>query len=261
VTLLPLPPRLPRTPRVRRAVAALALCTGLAAGLTSCGEDPDKGTNGVGKLSAQEIEDRARTAADGATAVRVAGTLVSKTGSYRLNMRLKEGGGTGSVSFGKDTFELLRTGEELYIKADAAFWTHQEQGAGKEPSDSDIEAAEKLDGKYVKVPQGDSAYEQFRGFTDMDGLLDGLLGLEGELSKGGRTEIGGVRVIAVRAAEGAGGTLDVSLEGEPYPVQFSRAGGAGVLTLGEWGTDFPLEAPPEESTVDHGRLLPKSSAG
>ncbi|MFI6285290.1 hypothetical protein ACIBCM_11115 [Streptomyces sp. NPDC051018] len=251
---------LPPVSRARRAALSVILCAGLTTGLASCGEDPDKGTNGIGKLSATEIENRAREAADAATSVRLSGTLVSKGGTYRLNMRLKEDGGTGSVTSKDDTFELLRVGDDLFIKADAVFWTHQGDGKpGEEPSRTDAEAAGKLDNKYVKVPQGDPAYKQFRGFTEMDALLDGLLGMQGDLSKGARTKVGGMRTIKVKAEDGDGGVLDVSLEGEPYPLQFTRAGGAGVLTLGEWDLDFALAAPPKAETVDYGRQLPTSS--
>ncbi|MER6911520.1 hypothetical protein ABT354_07610 [Streptomyces sp. NPDC000594] len=257
---------LPSVPRARKAVLSLALCAGLALSATACSAeekpDPDQGTNGVGKLAAPQIETRARAAADAAKAVRLSGTLVSKGGTFKLDMRLKDGGGTGSVTSQKDTFELLRIGDDLYLKADASFWTHQDdgkQGGGKGGASdrADQEAAGKLGGKYVKVPQGDPAYNEFHGFTDMDVLLEGLLDMEGTLSKGERTKVGGVRTIKVQAADGAGGVLDVALVGKPYPVQFARAGGKGVLTLAEWDADFELAAPPKAATVDYGGQLPQ----
>ncbi|WP_309140466.1 hypothetical protein [Streptomyces sp. PKU-EA00015] len=245
--------------RARRALLAVVLCAGLTTGVTACGEDPDAGTNGIGKLTAQEIENKARVAADGATAVRLSGTLVSKGGTYKLNMRLKQDGGTGSVTSKENTFELLRIGDTLFLKADAGFWSHADGEDGEEPSGSDEEVADKLEDKYVKVPQGDPSYKQFRGFTDMDVLLDGLLGMQGELSKGDRTQVGGIRAIKVLAAKGEGGVLAVSLTGKPYPLQFTRAGGAGVLTLGDWDKDFELAEPSEDEMLDYGGQLPKTS--
>lgn len=202
----------------------LALCTVLTVGLAACAADPDEGTNGVGRLSAPEIEGKARSAADTAKAVRLSGTLVSKGDTFKLNMRLKQGGATGSVTTKNSTFELLRVGDALYLKADAGFWTHDSQG-GDKPTEADAEAADKLDDMYVKVPQGDPSYKQLRGFTDMDLLLAGLIGLHGEKVKGDRDQIGGVRTVKVKGgAEGEGGTLDVALEGSPYPLQFARGG-------------------------------------
>ncbi|MFD7443616.1 hypothetical protein [Streptomyces sp. NPDC059909] len=247
----------------RRAALPVALCMGLAAALTACaGEDPDAGTNGVGKLEAPAIEAKAKAAANAAQAVRLSGTLVSKGGTYKLNMRLKKSGGIGSVTTKNSTFELLRVGDALYLKADTAFWAHADSdgdGASEPPSKEDTAAADKLDDMYVKVPEDDPSYKQLRGFTEMDVLLEGLLGLQGKLSKGDRDTIGGVRTIKVLGSEGNGGTLDVSLKGTPYPLQFARAGGAGVLTLADWDEDFKLAPPTKEESVDYGRELPRTS--
>ncbi|MFC8916419.1 hypothetical protein ACGF5F_02115 [Streptomyces sp. NPDC047821] len=252
--------------RARRAALPVALCVGLTAVLTACAEeppDPDAGTNGVGKLSATEIETKARAAAAGAKAVRLSGSLVSKGGTYKLNMRLNQSGAAGSVVTRTSTFELLRIGDALYLKADADFWTSAEgdgagQGGGED--DSGAEAADKLDDKYVKVPEDDPSYKQLRGFTEMNVLLRGLLELHGDVVKGDRSKIGGIRTIKVAGgAQGEGGTLDVSLEGTPYPLQFARGGGAGVVVLSDWNKTFPLTPPSKDDTLDYGRQLPRTS--
>ncbi|MEV3989288.1 hypothetical protein AB0J57_10280 [Streptomyces sp. NPDC049837] len=251
--------------RARRAALPLALCVGLTAVLTACGEepDPDAGTNGVGRLSATEIETKARAAAAGAKAVRLSGSLVSKGGTYKLNMRLNQTGATGSVVTKTSTFELLRVGDALYLKADAAFWTSAESDGGDqddEKDDSGTGAADKLDDKYVKVPEGDPSYKQLRGFTEMNVLLRGLLELHGDIVKGDRSKVGGIRTVKVAGgAQGEGGTLDVSLEGTPYPLQFARGGGAGVVVLSDWNKPFPLTAPSKDETLDYGRQLPRTS--
>ncbi|MEE4494371.1 hypothetical protein [Streptomyces sp. BE230] len=252
--------------RRRTATFALVLCAGLTAALTACaGEDPDKGTNGVGRLTGPEIEKKAQTAADSADAVRLAGTLVSKGGTYKIDMQLKNKGGAGSVTSKNSTFELLRIGDELYLKADAGFWNHDDAKKADEgdeggASDAGGAAADKLDDKYVKVPQDDPTYKQLRGFTDKKVLLDGLLTLHGEVGKGDRDKVGGVRTIRILGGKGEGGALDVSLEGTPYPLSFARGGGGGVITLADWGKDFALAAPAADETVDYGKQLPKSAS-
>ncbi|MGW0463974.1 hypothetical protein ACWDX6_01705 [Streptomyces sp. NPDC003027] len=253
---------LPPPSRIRRAVLPMALSAGLTvATLAGCAADPDEGTNGVGKLSATAIEEKAQSAADAAKSVRLAGTLVSKGGTYKLNMRLRHDGASGSVTTKNSTFELLRIGEALYLKADADFWTHDDKPSPSpgEDGDADSEAADKLDDMYVKVPQDDPSYKQLRGFTDMDLLLDGLIGLHGEVVKGDRDKIGGMRTVKVKGGEeGEGGTLDVSLEGTPFPLRFARGGGAGVVVLSEWDKDFPLEEPAAGQTLDYGKQLPRT---
>ncbi|MEU9172465.1 hypothetical protein AB0D34_32555 [Streptomyces sp. NPDC048420] len=241
--------------RTRRTVLVSAMCALVVTGtgLTGCSEDPDAGTNGVGKLPAEQIQSRTRAAAESADALRLSGNVVTSGRTYRLDMRLNADGGSGSVTAEGATFQLLRIGEELYLKAGADFWT-QADGKG---DDSDA-AADKLDGMYVKVPSGDPAYKKFSGFTDKDVLLDGLLTLHGKLGTDGHHEQAGTRTIRITGDEGDGGTLDVSLEGQPYPLRLARAGGAGTLTFSAWGRNFALTEPKKDETVDYGRQLPTS---
>jgi hypothetical protein len=231
------------------------VCAMTSVTLTACGggeEDPDEGTNGLAKLTAEEIEREARGAVEGATAVRLSGTVITEGTTYRLDMRIGEEGGVGEVSTEGSTFELLRVGEDLYIKADVGFW--QAQGGEDEDEDAgeDPDPAYKLEGKYVRVAPDDPAYEQLSGFTDRLVLLEGLLALDGERATGERGEIGGVQTIRLEAAEGAGGAMEVSLIGTPYPLRFERGGAAGELTLTDWNKEFTLHAPPEEEILDYG---------
>ncbi|MER5909074.1 hypothetical protein ABT124_00895 [Streptomyces sp. NPDC001982] len=244
--------------RIRRAALLTATCalvvTGSAA-LTGCSEqDPDAGTNGVGKLPPEKIQSMSRTAAESAGTVRLSGTVVTSGRTYTLDMQLKDDGGTGSVTSNGATFRLLRIGEQLYLKADAGFWNHTEDNS-KHP---DTAAADKLGGKYVKVPQGDPAYKKFSGFTDKDVLLSGLLTLHGTLATDGHHSQSGTRTIRITGDKGSGGTLDVSLEGKPYPLRLERAGNAGTLSFSDWGKSFTVTQPPKSETVDYGQQLPTS---
>ncbi|OLZ67285.1 hypothetical protein AV521_25380 [Streptomyces sp. IMTB 2501] len=240
--------------RTRRAARATALCalamTGVAV-LTACGGgDPDAGTNGVGKLPADKIQAKTQAAASSASAVRLSGTVVTSGRTYQLDMQLKADGGTGSVTSKGATFKLLRVGEQLYLKADADFW-NQAGGQGADASGT-------LNGKYVKVPQGDPAYKKFSGFTDKDVLLEGLLSLHGTLATDGHHDDAGTRTIRITGDKGSGGSLDVSLEGTPYPLRLVRAGGAGTLSFSDWGKDFAVAQPAKDETVDYGKQLPAS---
>ncbi|MFF5154906.1 hypothetical protein ACFY3N_01320 [Streptomyces sp. NPDC000348] len=242
--------------RSRRAVLAGAVCALLVTGtaLTGCSEDPNEGTNGVGRLSADQIRSRSQKAAESAGTVRLHGTVVTSGRTYTLDMQLKEQGGIGSVTTEGETFRLLRIDDELYLKAGAEFWGRGDD----EDGEADAAAAGKLAEKYVKVPQGDPSYKKFVGLTDKNALLEGLLTLHGELATDGHHERSGVRTIRVTGDKGSGGTLDVSLEGKPYPVRLVRAGKAGTLTFSSWGTDFELKEPAEDETLDYGKQLPTS---
>lgn len=237
------------------------VCMGLTAALAGCAsEDPDKGTNRVGKLSAAKIEKKARQAAAGADSVKLSGDIVTKGQEYRLDMQLQRDGGVGKVSVeGGSTFSLLRKAKDLYLKADAGFWADQQKG-GKEPSKADIEAAGKLQGKYVKVPHGDPAYKQLSGFTSMDVMLDGLLVLNGKREKGERGTVDGFETISVQAGQGGGGIIDVSLNGKPFPLRLVRGGSAGTVQLQDWNKDFALKTPARNQVVDYGKSISASKS-
>ncbi|MDH6220082.1 hypothetical protein [Streptomyces pseudovenezuelae] len=240
--------------RTRRVTLVSAVCALVVTGtgvLTGCSEDPDAGTNGVGKLPAATIQSKSKTAAESAAAVRLAGNVVTNGRTYTLDMRLSSDGGTGSVTSKGVAFGLLRVGEQLYLKANAEFWNQADGG-------SDAGAGDKLDGKYVKVPKGDPSYQKFSGFTEKDVLLDGLLTLHGTVATDGHHEQSGTRTIRITGDDGSGGKLDVSLKGEPYPLRLERAGGAGTLTFSSWGKTFPLTEPKDDETVDYGKQLPTS---
>nr|WP_179350595.1 hypothetical protein [Streptomyces sp. Alain-F2R5] len=238
--------------RIRRAALIGAVCalTVTGAGVTGCSsEDPDAGTNGLGKLPADKIHAKTRSAAGSAEAVRLHGTVEAGGSTYTLDMRLKPDGGTGSVAAEGTTFGLLRVGDQLFLKADAGFWSHD---------GGDAKAAEKLADKYVKVPESDPVYKKFSGFTDKDVLLGGLLALHGTVETDGRHEQAGVRTIRITGDKGAGGSLDVSLEGTPYPLRLVRAGSAGTIGFSDWNKDFALKEPAKDDTLDYGKQLPTS---
>ncbi|MGG7571625.1 hypothetical protein [Streptomyces sirii] len=239
--------------RTGRTALAGAACVALAATLAGCaGEDPDAGTNGVGKLPPAKIESKALAAAQQAETVRLSGSVVSHGRTYKLNMSLAKNGAKGELTTNAAAFQLLRVGKALYLKADAAFWAGEKSGSSGAP---DQAAARKLGGKYVKVPAADPVHKRFSGFTDKDTLLAGLLGLHGKLTAGDRGDVDGVRTIRLSAAAGSGGTLDVSLEGTPYPLRLRRAGDAGVVRLADWGKSVDLKAPPKDQVVDYGTQI------
>ncbi|WP_420000514.1 hypothetical protein [Streptomyces boninensis] len=238
---------------MRKAAApAAVLCAAVLTAVTGCGDDPDEGTNGVGKLSASEIRDKTLAAAGKASSVRLEGSVVSSGRVYKLDMRLTRDGGTGEVSSKDGTFTLLRMDKTLYMKAGSDFWMKQSAGEKNTDSKADKAAAEKLSGKYVRVPGDDASYKQLSGFTQMQVLLDGLLSMHGKVEAGDRGEVGGVRTIQLAAGGGKGGTLDVSLEGTPYPLRLERAGGAGVVELAQWGEEFAVNPPQKDDVVDYG---------
>ncbi len=229
-------------------MGGVASAGALALALTGCGaEEKEPETNGLDQLPAAEIEERAQEAAAGAATVRLSGTVLTEHGSFRIDVRLGEDGGMGEVSADGTTFELLRVGDDLYIKADQQFW--ESEGI---PEELESDPTETLDSMYVRVVPEDPAYAELSGFTDKNTLLDGLLALDGEREAGGEGEIDGTPTIRVEADGGAGGAMEVSLTGTPYPLRLERGGEAGQLSMDDWGEEFSLNAPKEDEIIDYG---------
>lgn len=247
------------SPRTRFAILVGSGCALGGMLLTGCGEDPHAGTNGVAKLPPKKIESRTRTAAESARSVRMSGTVVSKGKKFRLDMRLKQDGGVGEVTNAGSTFELLRVGEKLFLKADEAFYRDREDGAAS-GGGADADAARKLEGKYLKVPTDDPAYQQLRSFTDMDVLLDGFFVLDGKLATDGRGRVNGVETVVLTAAGGKGGSVEVALKGAPFPLRYQRAGRGGTIELSDYNKDFTLKAPDGKQVVDYGKQISGSGS-
>ncbi|WP_255308013.1 hypothetical protein [Streptomyces marincola] len=239
--------------RWRRTMAGAACAAVLAVATPACGgaEEPEVETNGLDELAPAEIEERARQAAAEAPTVRLSGTVLVGDSSFRLDVRLGDAGAVGEVSVEGVTFEVLRVGEDLYIKADAAFWESEAI-----PEELESDPAEKLGGKYVRVAPDDPAYAEVSGFTDKDTLLDGLLTLDGERATSEEHgEIDGMETLRVEGNAGAGGALEVALFGTPYPLWIERGGDAGELSMNDWGEEFSLNPPPEDEVVDYGDAM------
>jgi hypothetical protein len=238
----------------RTALGAVCAALALATGCTGTPSDPDAGTNGIGRQAPEAIAAKARAAALAAPSVHLSGTVVSAGSTYRLDMRLKSGGGTGKVVSGARTFELLRVGSKLYVKGDAAFYSEASAA-----SSSAVSASTKLEGRYVRVHSADPSYKQLSVFTDKAALLGSVTDLGGPARKGDYREVDGVRTVAVTTDGGS--TLRVSLQGTPYPVQVVRPGGAGTLDLTDYGKDFPVAAPPAAQVLDFGTAAPAGGKG
>ncbi|WP_377269536.1 hypothetical protein [Peterkaempfera sp. SMS 1(5)a] len=234
---------------MRRTAALGTVCAAvaLAAGCSGPPPDPDAGTNGIGRQAPDTIAAKARAAALGASSVHLSGTVVSAGATYRLDMRLKSGGGTGKVVSGARTFELLRVGSQLYVKGDAAFYSEASSGSSSAVSAS---ASAKLEGKYVRVHSTDPSYRQLSVFTDKAAMLGSVTDLGGPARKADYRKVDGLRTVAVTTDGGS--TVRVSLQGTPLPVEVDRPGNAGTLTLSEYGRDFTVTAPSAGQVLDFG---------
>jgi hypothetical protein len=200
-------------------------------------------SNGVADKSANEILAATKQAATKAGSVHFFGSIVESGTPLKVDIRI-EGtkGGTGSMTIQGSHVDIIRVGNEAYIKGSTRFY---KQVAGSA-------AAQLLHGKWLKgsATKGDLA--SLAALTSMDKLFAAALKPGGKLSKGKETTIDGQKVIELTSSEG--GSLFVATTGEPFPVQISQASGdsTGAVHFDEW--DEPVDVKAPQNALDISKL-------
>lgn len=224
--------------------AALPLAA-LAPLLGGCGETSKTKSNGIESKSPTAIVEAAKKAADEATAVHVSGAIKSNGTPVTLDLSLVSGkGGSGKLSEGGLSFELIRIGSTAYIKGSEAFYKHFGGSA----------TASLLKGKWLKAPTTSEQFSMLATITDPRKLLDMTLASHGKLEKAKTTTVNGQEAVPVRDLT-QGGTLYVSTIGKPYPVQITKGGSSGgSIAFDKWDEPVELKAPASSETVDITKL-------
>lgn len=227
--------------RQRRGMALLMTLVAASIGLLGCGEDTPK-ASGIEESSADEILDKARTAAKAASSFRMAGEVTEQGSTVGLDLRFaKDKGVTGTISMQDMRFEVLVIDQNAYLKADRETW--EKAGAGQ--------GAQLLVGKYIKISSGSSGFGDIMEVADPTKLLDQALEPEGTVTKTGVKEVNGVRAVGLTDQDtDSGGTLYVAVEGEPYPVRVEGPSGEGAVDFSAWNEPVELTAPPADQVID-----------
>ncbi|WP_406296844.1 PT domain-containing protein [Embleya sp. NBC_00888] len=232
-----------RLPQTKTTIALLAACvlTG-----TAC----SKAETGLGSESADSIAGKSKAAAATAVAVHVQGVWRIQTQEFRIDLRLKREGGVGTVVTADSTIELLRIGEDLFVRGDARLYQGRDGRGGTDVEES----ARTLRDKFVKVPPTDPSYARLSGFTRMQDMITDLIRLNGKLKKDGREKIRGAESLKLVADRGRGGELRVALKGTPFPLKYIPSPNGGSLELFEYNQDFPLVLPKPDDVLDYGSM-------
>lgn len=226
--------------RLSTIISALAI---VAVGVAGCG---GSGSNGIESKSTDQIISAARSAAESAKSVHVAGSVTTAGASLTLDLELDSSkGAKGKISEGGLSFELVRIGDTAYINGSPSFYEHF---AGRE-------AAKLLKGKWLKAPSNTGSLATLGSLTDTKQLIGSALAAAGKrLKKGSVSTVNGQKAIAVKDTT-HGGTLYVATTGKPYPVQIEGGpSSAGKVTFEDWNKPVTLSAPPAQDVIDITKL-------
>jgi hypothetical protein len=220
-------------------IAALALA---ALALAGCGGGSGGEDNGVADKTADEIVADSLTAAKSAESVHVTGSVDNDGEPLEIDMHIVEGkGGAGHLATGGQSFDIVRTGDKVYIKGDDAFW----KGIGGDA------AVTLFHGKWLVASSTEDDFASFLPLTDIDQFFEGVLSDNENLTKGDETEVDGTSAIAIEQPEK--GTLYVATEGEPYPLKVEGAeDNEGSISFEDWNEGYDFDEP--EDAVDFAQL-------
>lgn len=226
---------------VRAALPILAaLLLGLvAATVAGCGGSSD---SGIAAKAPVAIVAAAKTAADGASSVHVAGSISSAGTSVALDMELQAGkGGRGRISESGLSFEVIELRGYVYITGSPSFYNHF---AGSV-------AARALRGKWLKAPATNGSFASLGSLTNLRKLVDSSLDTHGPLAKLATSRVAGQQAVGVKDVT-RGGVLYVAATGTPFPVAITKGGGGGKIVFSRWNVPVRLAAP--KNAVDLAQL-------
>lgn len=213
----------------RLSVLAVMLAAGLAAACSSAGSQ-----------TAAKLMPAVQAAADGATSVRMAGSVHQGKQTATFDVSFSGSSVAGTLGLDGHSFSVLVLGGTTYIKVDAAFLSAENAPAS---------VCTKVCGKYVELAA--STASQITGFLSMQALTTSVFNSKNLGAAGNGSCVfspatrNGQSVLQCRQGTC---TLDVAAHGKPYIVYFGGPYGE-YMAFSDWNALTPPAAPPASEVV------------
>ncbi|MFF8784208.1 hypothetical protein [Streptomyces sp. NPDC015125] len=252
--------------RAASATAALTCSVTLLAGITctaaaAAADTSDGGEGDLTNKSAQQIADDALRQLVGAQSLRL--RTQTSADPTKLDLTLDRAGNcTGAISKGESgSVELIKRGNQVWMKPDAAFWK------GQLPGKSGEEAAAKYENTFLHGTTQNSFLRNLSAACDLKAFQKSA-STPGKpssgsstpshapavsLTKGRPTTEEGTRVLPViKKAEGAVQTLYVAIDGKHYPRKLTAEldHRSGTILLSNYDTPVSTKTPAPGDTAD-----------
>ncbi|MFE1034434.1 hypothetical protein ACFW40_21365 [Streptomyces sp. NPDC058807] len=244
--------------KVATAVATASVSVALLAG---CG-DSGGGSEPFEGQSADDIAAKAVEATRQAKSLHMKGDVRPEDGgTVTIDVSVdQEKNCEGTIGTGDARADVRHTDATLYLRGDERYW----QNALRQQPGASQRMAQRLDGKWVKMPASDAATA---GVCDKQGFVAAMDEDKSErqgMKRDGTTEVGGEEALKLTKKTSGGETLAlyVATEGEPYILKSTTEGGenSGSVTFSEYNEPVQAEQPPADQTVDLKELAGEQQA-
>lgn len=233
-------------------VLALPTTAALLVALSACGgSDGDTGGDSGSKADAAAyaendaatIRSDFESAMNSVNSMRIAGELAESGSKIALDLSLdRDGNCNGTMTSDAMTFELILTGGDGYLKADAATWDAMAPGTSSVVGD-----------KWVTgFPMDD-----FEDTCDLDSLLDEMVDAkddDSDATVAGTGEVDGTPTVKLTSTDDDG-TLTIEIAAsEPHYVLAASNGDEGSMTFSEFNEPVDVTSPAADDVVDFSNL-------
>lgn len=223
----------------RGSVPALVVVAVAALAANGCGGDTK--TNGLEKMSAATVQQKATAALKSAKSAHLKGTGVFKGDAMQIDLRINGTSSSGALTSEGVQFEITRIGDITYIKAGRQ--ALKKLGASAAARRVGADRWLKLGPQQVTYLEGFSLGELAGQLAQHDSPLDPRVA---------QATLDGKQVVVVSRKDGS--KLYVANTGAAYPLRGDYTGlTAGRIDFTEYGADFRITAP--QNPVDIGKLL------
>ncbi|MFJ6084051.1 hypothetical protein ACIQI8_21870 [Streptomyces sp. NPDC092369] len=182
----------------------------------------------------------------------------SRTQPTSMDLALDRDGncvGTMRMGSGGGTLDLVKRGEEVWMKPDTAFWKSQVPGSQGEA------VAELFKNRYIHGSTTDSLLKGLSGTCDLTAfqkeLYSGGSTSDTHLTKGTETKIDGTKVTPLKGTRDGERTVLYVTSAAPHRLVEATQKGGGTdmtLTFTDYGEPVPSATPAPDDTVDIGKL-------
>ncbi|MET7473153.1 hypothetical protein ABZT17_02130 [Streptomyces sp. NPDC005648] len=244
--------------------AGLALSPALVPGLVPALVPAPAVADDGGGASAQQLAQEAKKNLLDAKSVRLkltdhsAGTAASRTQPVFMDLALDQHGNCAGImrmAAKGGSVELIKRGEQVWMKPDTAFWKAQVPGS------QGAAVAELFKNRYIHGSTKDALLKGLADTCDLSAFQKqvdtGSSAHDRTLTKGAETTIDGTKVVPLKGTEaGRRSVLYVTSKAPHRLVRAAQRGGGTDMTLDftDYGKPVPSKTPPASQSVDIGKL-------